>query len=291
HRPPLQQPGRKRKEKTMRSKWNDRIVPGIVLVALLFGILPQIVKASPPDDTVIRLGGTSAWLGVELRDVTAADVKAQKLSGDYGAVILSVEANSPAEKAGLKPGDVLAEFAGREIWSVSQLERWVGDTPAGRTVEVKFFRDGALKFANVTLESHSHEFHMPAIKMPPINIPDFSHFHFSWGHPRLGITGQTLTPQLARYFGVDQGKGVLVTEVQSGTAAEKAGLKAGDCIVRFGSKTIDGMEDLESAVLSATGEQPVTLTILRNHQKKDLAVSLPEAQREMSWPAAAISKT
>ena len=275
----------------MQTKLNDRILWGVALAVLFLGFWPRVAKASPADNSVIWQGGTSVWLGVVLRDVKATDVKAQKLPGDYGAVIVGVEDNSPAEKAGLKSGDVLVEFAGREIWSVSALERWVGDTPAGRAVQVKFFRDGVLKLANVTLESHSREFRMPAINIPPINVPDFSHFRFLMPHPRLGVTGQTLTTQLARYFGIDQGKGVLVTEVQSGSAAEKAGLKAGDCIVQFGPKTIDGLEDLQSAVSSTSAGQEVTLTIVRNHERKQLKASLPDSRSEMSWPVAVISKT
>ncbi|MGH9455193.1 MAG: PDZ domain-containing protein [Terriglobia bacterium] len=282
---------RDERTKTMQSKLNDRILWGIALAVFLLGSFPQMANARPADDSVIRLGGTSVWLGVVLRDVSTADVQAQKLPGDYGAVIVGVEDNSPAAKAGLKSGDVLVEFAGREIWSVSELERWVGDTPAGRTVQVKFFRDGVLKLVNVTLESHSREFRMPAINIPPIKVPDFSHFRFLMPHPRLGVTGQTLTTQLAHYFGVDQGKGVLVTEVQSGSAAEKAGLKAGDCIVQFGSKTVDGLEDLQSAVSSASAGQEVTMTIVRNHQRKELKASLPDSRSEMSWPVAVISKT
>jgi len=230
-------------------------------------------------------------MGVALRDVNSVDVKAQKLPGDYGAVIISVEANSPASKAGLKSGDVLVEFAGREIWSVAELERWVGDTPLGRTVEVKFFRDGVLKLANVTLASRSREFRMPAINIPPINIPNFSYFHFFLGRARLGITGQTLTPQLAQYFGVEEGKGVLVTEVESGSPAEKAGLKAGDCIIRFGSAEIQSITDLQTAVSNAPEKQGSAVTIVRHHRQKELKISLPVSRNEFSWPVASISKS
>jgi serine protease Do len=275
----------------MQSKLNDRMVTVTLLSALVFAFMPRAAKASQPDESIFRLGGTSAWLGVVLRDVTTADVKTQHLSGDYGAMIVSVEDHSPAAKAGLQSGDVLVEFAGREIWSVAQLERWVADTPVGRTVELKYFREGSLKFVNVTLESHSHEFRMPPINIPPIHVPDFSQFYRYWTHPRLGISGQTLTPQLAHYFGVEQANGVLVTEVESGSPAEKAGLKAGDCIIRFGSKAIGGMDDLQNAVSNATEGHAVTLTIVRNRVRMSLTVSLPAQHNEMSWRIGGVSRT
>ncbi|HUY15084.1 MAG TPA: PDZ domain-containing protein [Terriglobia bacterium] len=273
----------------MQRRASDRSVWTLILAFLLFCMVVPEAKAGPSDDSVIRLGGTSSWLGVTLRDVSGADVKTQKLPGDYGAVIASVEENSPAARAGLKSGDVLVEFAGREIWSVSELKCWVGDTPAGRTVQVKYFRDGALKFANVTIESHSHEFRIPPINIPPVEIPDFSHFQFFLGRARLGVTGQTLTPQLAHYFGVDQGKGVLVTEVKSGSPAEKAGIKAGDCIVRFGATDINSIADLQTAVSSAQAKHGAALTIIRDHHQKELKISLPDTQQEWTWPGAAIS--
>ena len=259
-----------------------------LLSFFLICLVPPKVKAGPSDVSVMRLGGAS-WLGVTLREVSGADVKTQKLPGDYGAVVVSVEENSPAANAGLKSGDVLVEFAGREIWSASELERWVGDTPAGRVVQVKYFRDGALKFANVTIESHSHEIRIPPFNIPPVKIPDLSHFQFFLARVRLGIAGQTLTPQLAHYFGVNQGKGVLVTEVRAGSPAEKAGLKAGDCIVRFGTTNINSIADLQTAVSNAQAKQGTALTIIRDHRQKELKISLPDTQQEWSWPGTAIS--
>lgn len=77
----------------------------------------------------------------------------------------------------------------------------------------------------------------------------------------------------AEYFGVKQGKGVLVTEVEKGTPAEKAGLRAGDCIVRLNSTEITSISDLVSA-LSSAGTQPATLAIIRNGHEESISVQL-----------------
>jgi serine protease Do len=267
-----------------RGFWNLMEL-GIILGIVILAIAPRFAKANPHGDSVLHLGGASSWLGVELRDVSPADVKAQKLPGEYGAVVASVEDNSPAAKAGLESGDVLVEFAGREIWSVSELQRRVGDTPAGRTVEIKFFRNGVLKSASVTLASHTRELQIPAINFPSINIPDFSHFRFWLEHGRLGIKGQDLTPQLASYFGVAQGKGVLVMEVQAGSPAEKAGLRAGDSIIRFGSTEVDSLADLQTAISKAPPQQAAELTIVRNHRQKELKIFLSTAGQPFAWPS------
>jgi len=112
--------------------------------------------------------------------------------------------------------------------------------------------------------------------IPNVRIPSFN-FHFGWDGPRLGIVGDDLTRQLADYFGVKQGKGVLVREVKSGTPAEKAGLKAGDCIVRVGSTEVGTIGELHEALRSQSDEgknNELTLGVIRNHREESVKVTL-----------------
>lgn len=219
-----------------------------------------------------------SWLGVQLGEVTQAKVKELKLPGDYGAIVTHVEENSPAAKAGLKENDVILEFGGMRVWSAAQLKQLVDETPPGRNVSLRVSRYGQKLSFNVTMAPlNGHPFTMPSFHMPPINFPPgfFRQFAPFEMQGRLGVKAEDLTPQLASYFGVKQGKGVLVTEVEAGSAAAQAGLKAGDCIVRVDMKEVDSVADLRSALreTSSTGRD-VTVAVVRKGREESLRVHL-----------------
>ncbi len=239
----------------------------------------------------ILLGGEhQAWLGVELEDVTAARVSELKLPGEYGAIVTRVMENSPAAKAGIQVNDVILDFAGMRVWSVAQLSQLVEETPPGRTVDLHISRSGHKMDLKVTLAQREESLVIPRFKMPPINFPRSFNFQMGPARGQLGVRVENLTSQLADYFGVKQGKGVLITEVESGTPAAKVGLKAGDCIVKAGSKDVQSVMDLTEALDSAGDRnQPVTLTIIRKGQEESFKVELehplqsPPEQQVREW--------
>ncbi len=225
------------------------------------------------------------WLGVRLEDVTADNARELKLSGEYGVIVTEVTEDSPATKAGLKENDVVLEFAGEHVRSVAQLKRLIRETPPGRSVTLKVSHDGQTRTVNVALGTRhgghaGPQIYMPEIpEMPEIPRIRLPNFYFSFGASRLGVSADELTPQLAEYFGVKQGKGVLVREVDSGTRADKAGLKAGDCIVRVGSKEIGSIGDLHSALAdqakeNTDGKREVELTIVRDRHEQTVKVEV-----------------
>lgn len=234
----------------------------------------------------IRTDGGRARLGVSIADVNADKARELKLPGEYGALVKEVEPDTPAAKAGLEANDVILEFDGERVRSAAELRRLIGDTPPGRSVAVKVSRGGQTRDLSVKLEAASSEemfpeVEIPRVEIPEIHMPDFNLEFFGAG-PRLGISAQELTPQLAQYFGVAQGKGVLVEEVESGSAAEKAGLKAGDCIVRVGETKVESVEDLHHAMGERSSEKrEVSLTIVRDRHEQTLKVGLEPSPRMM----------
>lgn len=220
-------------------------------------------------------GENQAWLGVELADVTSAKAKELKLPGEYGAIVTRVMENSPAAKAGLKVNDVIVSFAGMRVWSVAQLRQVVRETPPGREAALQIIRDGHRLDLKATLARWDARAFFPHFNPPEIHFPKSFNFHFDFAPARLGIRGEDLTPQLASYFGVKQGKGVLVAEVDSGSPAAKAGLKAGDCITKAGSSEIASVSDLRRTLDTASsGQQPVTLEVVRDRHEETLTVKL-----------------
>jgi membrane-associated protease RseP (regulator of RpoE activity) len=228
----------------------------------------------------------SAHLGVTLRDVTVEKARELKLPGEYGALVASVEEDSAAAKAGLQKGDVIVEFAGERVRSAAQLRRLIHETPAGRTVNLQVIRDGQSRTLSAKLQGHTNSFyfqapdvHIPQIEINPNMMAPFNNRNFTFmlsGRPTLGVTGEELTSQLAGYFGVKQGKGVLVSEVLAGSPAAQAGLKAGDVIVAVDGKEVTTVAELRKAVELKSGEdtRKLNLTVVRDHHEQTLPVEL-----------------
>jgi serine protease Do len=238
-------------------------------------------------------------LGVGIADVDAAKAQELKLPGEYGALVERVEEDSPAAKAGIEKDDVILEFAGEKVRSAAQLQRLVRETPPGRNVTLVVTRAGQTRSVALKLEKREQHFAfagpmgevspmpvVPEIRIPEIRIPDHDFVWFAGG-PRLGISGDDLTSQLAQYFGVTQGKGVLVREVVVGSAAEKAGLKAGDVIVRVDDEEVGSVSNLRRALGQGRDEKrTVKLTIVRDRKEMALTAELepaaPPSQRQVT---------
>ncbi|HET7840954.1 MAG TPA: PDZ domain-containing protein [Terriglobia bacterium] len=267
------------------------IAPGIMRAETPSTQRAVVVSSAGDGEKMVRvLGDEGVWLGVTVSDVNSEKAKELKLSGEYGAIVEDVSDNSPAAKAGLKKGDVILQFAGEKVRSTAEFRRLVHETPAGRSVPIQVWRNGSTQALTATIaeapeQNWFSEFQMPHVEIPNVHVPDVHvpNFDFNFviaGGPRLGISGDDLTSQLAGYFGVKEGKGVLVREVKDGTPAQKAGLRAGDVIVKAGDEEVASVNDLRQALAKNPNEKrQVTLTIVRDRKEQTLNVELePEHQ-------------
>jgi serine protease Do len=274
----------------MNRKWLAAVAGTAVVIGVAVAALyaQRNIVTRRGRTAIVARTNDGAWLGVRIKDVTADDAKDLKLPGEYGAVVTEVEEDSPAAKAGLKKDDVIVGFAGERVWSAAQLARLIRETPPGRKVNMELSRDGAKQAVAVTFETHEAEplpftMEMPRMEMPrmemPMVQPNFNLDMFFSAKPRLGVSVDELTPQLAEYFGVSEGKGVLVREVMADTPAQKAGLKAGDCIVKIGDTPVKSVEDLQQALAKATREtEQYTLTIVRDRHEQTVNVRIEKPQ-------------
>jgi len=232
-----------------------------------------------------------SWLGVETQEVTAEKTKELKLSAERGVVIGKVLEESPAAKAGLKDGDVVTEINGERVEGTVQFRRMIRETPAGRTLQLTVWRDGRSQKVSATLgkmqENRKRRMNaMPQVfnfrtpEMPEVApMPDMPSIEWDNGNlllnrPRLGIDAEDISGQLGSYFGAPEGEGVLVRDVNSGSAAEKAGLKAGDVITSLNGERIHGLAELRSK-LSASEGKTAKLGVLRNKSALTLDVEIP----------------
>jgi serine protease Do len=236
------------------------------------------------------------WLGIGVKDITDADsARKMNLKDPRGVEITNVEENSPAAKAGIKEGDVILEYNGQPVEGGEQLSRLVRETPIGRQVKLGVWRSGGMQNLSATIEPNKSNrqviianggtpFAMGDMPVMP-TMPDMRNFHIPeienlpgmvtiYSSPTIGIVGEPLAnqDQFADFLGVKDG--VLVKQVHKNSAAEKAGLKAGDVIVKVEDTQVSASRDITRALREAKGKKTVTVTIVRNKKEMPLTVTL-----------------
>ena len=231
---------------------------------------------------------TGAYLGVDITDIPPERMSALKLKEEQGVEVTMVDQDAPAGKAGLKEHDVILTMNGAAIESGAQLRRMIRETPPGRVVILGVSRDGQAMTFKVPLGdrnknmAYKHsgkefKFEMPAMPamppMPDIDIPvSVVVVHSSM---RSGLMVENITPQLGEFFGVKNGRGVLVRSVEKGSRADKAGFRAGDVIVKVSDQAIQDTSDFSHALRSHGGGNTSVL-VIRDKREQNLTLPLPE---------------
>jgi serine protease Do len=249
--------------------------------------------------------GQRGRLGVSLADVQSGDLERLKLKEESGARVSDVADDSPAAAAGLKEDDVILRFQGETVHSASQLARLVRETPPGRRVRLEISRQGDVQQVTATLaEGKGFAFSMGdlgnlgelAVPPEPPEIPELP--SFQWNEedsrrigeeareavrhamrsrgPRLGIRYHELSDQLAGYFKVDDG--VLVSSVDADSPASRAGVRAGDVIVKLNGRKVADASDLGQEVARLEPGVEATLTVQRDGRPVDLKVTVAGAR-------------
>jgi serine protease Do len=256
----------------------------VLAAALLVPAAFSQVRA-PRARTIATVTDRPAYLGIGAKDVDSERASALKLKEVRGAEVTSVLEDSPASKAGFKEADVVLEFNGQAVEGSAQLTRLVRETPVGRQVKVAVWRNGASQTLTPTLEASKAmlygggtwvmpEMRMPEITIPPIPPIEIPRFEMSYQNPMLGIYGESLgqQEQLAEFFGVKDG--VLVKSVNKNSGADKAGIKAGDVIVKIEDSKVSSSHDITNALRANRSKKTVTVTVVRNRKEMPLTVTI-----------------
>ncbi|HZT32453.1 MAG TPA: PDZ domain-containing protein [Bryobacteraceae bacterium] len=255
--------------------------------------------AAPRRFHVLRQGGS--YLGVGVCEMDEDRARALKLKQVEGVEIKSVDGNSPAEKAGLKAGDVVLEYNGQKVEGNEQFARLVRETPAGRPAKLKVWRQGGAQTLTATIGTRpggvffDEEGEGLAITMPPMPkieipripdlppMPDLPNAMLSWRSGALGIESESLSAQLAAFFGVKEG--VLVRSVIPNSPAEKAGIKAGDVIVKVDGTGVSTPREISNLLHAARAKKTVSVTLVRDKRETTVSVDLAEAMHGRHlWP-------
>lgn len=234
---------------------------------------------------VLQLNSSGAYLGIQMDEVTAANMSKYKLSSERGVIVHSVMKGSPAEVANLHEGDVILEFGGYQVWSSLQLSRLVQETPVGRKADLVISRDGKRMNLTVQLEEREGRRAENRMQILPFGGPGSRSFQFrspdlpelSPSEPaerkmRLGVTLQPLTDQLGEFLGVPNKKGALVASV-AGNSPCAGKLKSGDVIISADGRSINDPEDLAQFMRNKEGA--ITLKLIRDKKETSVVINLP----------------
>lgn len=318
----------------MRSMAHTKPVAFLGVALLALGLTAAAPKASRADDT--------PWLGVTLQSLSEGLRDGMGYDGQ-GVLVNRVLDGSPADRAGLRHGDVIVRFNGRSAESPEQLTRLVRDGRVGQTVSLTIVRDGDRRTLSARLGNRPDDEDVPQdgtsrFKMKdqnPMDHPDMEDDHgdmddhghndmddhghsdmddrkekkledkqlgdmkdfgdmkvfegrpgmngrafmFGMGRGRLGVRTEDLSSDLAPYFDAPAGGGALVMEVLKDTPAERAGIKAGDVIVRVGDDKISDADDLIRAMRSAPAGR-LSVTVMRHGSRRTFEPEIEATPRD-----------
>jgi serine protease Do len=263
-----------------------------LLCMLLLSLVASAQPAERYDESVetwsfgTEEGGSgSSYMGIDITDVTAERLSALKLKEEHGAEITMVDQDAPAGKAGLHEHDVIETLNGSEVESAAQLRRMIKEIPPGRVVTLGISRDGQPMTVRVQLAdrrksmawapgNHEYKFEMPQLPtLPDIDLPISVVIARSSLHS--GLMVENITAQLGEFFGVKDGKGVLVRSVEKGSRSEKAGFHAGDVVVKVNNQAVHDTSDFTHA-LRTSSNGSAAVTIIRDKREQNLTLTLPD---------------
>lgn len=240
----------------------------------------------------------TGYLGIEMEDVTKENFSRLGLGEVRGVAVSRVVENSPASSAGIQKGDIIVKFDGETVSSTRKLQRLVGEVAPDHKASVSVMRGGSEIALTVTIgrreapmvleggfpgggDPQTFEFRVPRIEgLPPFGDGEGRRGTvIQLGERRtIGVMVTPLTKQLADHFGVTEGQGLLVNEVSDNSPAAKAGLKAGDVVVKADGKAIADNSGLVEA-FNARKEGEVSLTVIRNRKMETIKVT-PEISKD-----------
>lgn len=213
-----------------------------------FAIPISMAKTILPD---LKAKGkvTRGWLGVAVQDLTEDMAKSLNLKERRGAIISEVFKGDPADRAGLKEGDIVTEINGKKIKDSHELLLTVASFHVGDRITVKVLRNGREMTFNITVSERPER---PEVASAPKGKYD-----------EFGIAVEDITPEIADYLGVSRKAGVVVSRVQRGSIADEVGIQPYDIILQVNKVKITSTKDYVREISKKPAKKSVMLLIKR----------------------------
>ncbi|NTU41590.1 MAG: DegQ family serine endoprotease [Nitrospirales bacterium] len=218
-------------------------------------------------DQLIKQGKvTRGWIGVTIQELTPELAKKFGLKTSEGALVSDVARGGPAQKAGLKRGDIIIELNNEKVTDVATLRNMVAQSRAGSQVDIKILRDDR----EMSVKALVTELPLDAATA----IPSSSEGQSSEGSVLSGIAVMDLTPSIAKQLGIGRDeKGVVITRLDPASTAEEAGLRKGDVIQEIDRQKIQDLNDFTKIVSRTGPESTILLFINRSGRRFYVALS------------------
>ncbi|HYK87787.1 MAG TPA: PDZ domain-containing protein, partial [Acidobacteriota bacterium] len=205
---------------------------------------------------------TRGWLGVHIQEMTPELAKSFGLKEPKGVLVAQVDQDGPAARAGLRSGDVILAYNGKEIHDARDLSLVVAETKVGVPEELRVLRNGDQLTFHVSIGER------------PDDVAQNNSASGEEQHGILGITVENITPDVQQEMNLSSRTGALVTEVRPGSAADEGGVRAGDVIRELNHTPINNASTLQTAVRSLQKGETVLLRMERQGQTLFLAFEL-----------------
>ncbi|XOF33174.1 MAG: DegQ family serine endoprotease [Candidatus Electrothrix sp. YB6] len=211
---------------------------------------------------------TRGWLGLAIQDMNEDLAHSFGVNRAEGILVSEVTEGSPAEKAGIKQGDILVELDGRKLIDVDDLRNRVALTAPGSTIKLRIIRDGKRDDINVVIAEQPADFS----RATRLRMKKQS----SSALDKMGLTLQELTPELAKQFGYSEQQGVIVTEVTEYSPADSVGIQPGQLIEEVNRVRVHNLAELKDAVKKGKNPNQVLLRIRAGKYSKYVVLRYEE---------------
>ena len=191
---------------------------------------------------------TRGWLGISVQDINEDIAKSMKLKDRNGALISDVFKGDPADRAGLKSGDIVTEINGKSIKDMHELLLMIAGFRIGETIKVKILRDGLEKMIPITIVERTERAEMASAQQTG---------------EAFGMTVQEITPQIAQHLGLTIKKGLIVVDVLEGSVADEVGLQPQDIILQVNKVRVTTMKEYQREIAKAAEKGGILLLIRR----------------------------
>ena len=250
----------------------------------------SVIDESP----ALMMHNSPGYLGVTLQDINTGRAGELRLKDTRGAEIVLLDHDAPACKAGIKLHDVILQINGQAVENVDQLRRLLHEIPVGRTVSLVIFREGQQSTVSVELGDRAKLERQPFVSPYSVPEPEEDQRVETWVPPvsqqqergrgsntfigpisvspfYVGVIVDPVGAQLAGYFGVKNGTGLLVKSVDENSPASEAGMKAGDVVLRVNGKTMVSGNDWLHEIRENRGK-PIQVVVIRNRAEQTITM-------------------
>ena len=264
----------------------------LVLPILIVSLLPATgCGQSTGQSEIVIKAKKAGYLGVEVQDIDNKLRDKKDLKIEYGAYVVNVVEESPADEAGIKEGDVIIGFNGKRIDDGEDLTVAVRKVKPKTEVKVEVIRKGEKIDITAVIgkvkglrDAFAFSFDDDAVNLQRsfknLKLPKvYTKLSVSKMSEMSGIQVQSLTKQLGEYFGAPRGKGVLVSSVKKGSNADQAGFKAGDVIIKVNNNSVDDVDEFQEEY-SEREEGEVPFEVIRGGKSVKLTMKVEPEEIE-----------